>query len=100
MFKIKIDSKTELNINEEKKDKDYYFHVYFNLIKINNEITLGKENEENIITVNNNNKRTKNEMKGKKFFQCCSSCLECFGVICPVYVISLLNTGKTIVNAV
>ena len=82
MFKTKIDAKTELNIsknivNEEKKDKDYYIHVYFILIEINNEITLGKENEENIITVNNNN--TKNEMKEKKFFQCCSSCLKCFG---------------------
>ena len=84
MFKTKIDAKTELNIsknivNEEKKDKDYYIHVYFILIEINNEITLAKENEENIITVNNNNKRTKNEMKEKKFFQCCSSCLKCFG---------------------
>ena len=82
MFKTKIDAKTELNIsknivNEEKKDKDYYIHVYFILIEINNEITLGKENEENIITVNNNN--NKNEMKEKKFFQCCSSCLKCFG---------------------
>jgi hypothetical protein len=83
MFKTKIDAKTELNIsknivNEEKKDKDYYIHVYFILIEINNEITLAKENEENIITVNNNNKRTKNEMNEKKFNQCCSSCLKCF----------------------
>ena len=88
IFNIEIDEKTDLSniLNENKNGLDVY-KVYANLIKINKEITMGKEGEEKPIIVNNkSNISNKNKKEKYNFFLCCFNCSGFLQFFCNHFI--------------